>query len=79
MAGCVTSNITTSSWSATRCWSVRCCGQSRRTSSARCASSAWRAGRRPWLLRLGLFLYDHIGGRNCSATRTLDLSKDETA
>ena len=38
------------------------------------------AGLRPaWLLRLGLFLYDHIGGRKLlPATRTLDLSKDET-
>ena len=33
------------------------------------------AGLRPaWLLRLGLFLYDHIGGRKLlPATRTLDL------
>jgi glycerol-3-phosphate dehydrogenase len=36
------------------------------------------AGLRPaWLLRLGLFLYDHIGGRKrLPATRTLDLSRD---
>ncbi|MGE0845565.1 MAG: glycerol-3-phosphate dehydrogenase [Flavobacteriaceae bacterium] len=36
-------------------------------------------GLRPaWLLRLGLFLYDHIGGRRRLApTRTLDLSRDE--
>jgi glycerol-3-phosphate dehydrogenase len=35
-------------------------------------------GLRPaWLLRLGLFLYDHIGGRRkLPATRTLDLSRD---
>jgi glycerol-3-phosphate dehydrogenase len=35
-------------------------------------------GLRPaWLLRLGLFLYDHIGGRKLlSATRTLNLSQD---
>ena len=35
-------------------------------------------GRRPaWLIRLGLFLYDHLGGRDLlPATRTLDLSKD---
>jgi glycerol-3-phosphate dehydrogenase len=34
-----------------------------------------RAGLRPaWMLRLGLFLYDHIGGRKqLRATRTLDL------
>lgn len=37
------------------------------------------AGLRPaWLLRLGLFLYDHIGGRNLlPPTRSLDLTKDE--
>ena len=37
------------------------------------------AGLRPaWLLRLGLFLYDHIGGRKLlPATRTLDLTRDE--
>jgi glycerol-3-phosphate dehydrogenase len=36
-------------------------------------------GLRPaWLLRLGLFLYDHIGGRKLlPPTRTLDLSADE--
>jgi glycerol-3-phosphate dehydrogenase len=35
-------------------------------------------GLRPaWLLRLGLFLYDHIGGRKkLPATRTLDLATD---
>lgn len=35
-------------------------------------------GPRPaWLVRLGLFLYDHIGGRKLlPATRTLDLRKD---
>jgi len=37
------------------------------------------SGLRPaWLLRLGLFLYDHIGGRrNLPATRTIDLSNDQ--
>ena len=36
-------------------------------------------GLRPaWLLRLGLFLYDHIGGRNLlPPTRSVDLSHDE--
>jgi glycerol-3-phosphate dehydrogenase len=36
------------------------------------------AGLRPaWLLRLGLFLYDHIGGRNLvPATRSVDLTHD---
>lgn len=35
-------------------------------------------GQRPaWLLRLGLFLYDHIGGRKLlPPTRTLDMRKD---
>ncbi len=35
----------------------------------------WMKGRRPaWLLRLGLFLYDHLGGRrNLPGTRTRDL------
>ena len=37
------------------------------------------AGLRPaWLLRLGLFLYDHIGGRNLlPPTRSVDLAHDE--
>ncbi|MEM6550103.1 MAG: glycerol-3-phosphate dehydrogenase [Pseudomonadota bacterium] len=37
-------------------------------------------GLRPsWLLRLGLFIYDHLGGRKIlPATRTLDLRKHET-
>jgi len=41
----------------------------------------WMKGRRPaWLIRLGLFLYDHLGGRKIlPATSTVDLSKDETA
>ncbi len=31
-----------------------------------------------WLIRLGLFIYDHLGGRKIlPATATLDLSKDE--
>jgi glycerol-3-phosphate dehydrogenase len=36
------------------------------------------AGLRPaWLLRLGLFLYDHLGGRKrLPPTRTIDLAKD---
>lgn len=36
-------------------------------------------GLRPaWLLRLGLFLYDHIGGRNLlPPTRSVDLTRDE--
>ena len=37
-------------------------------------------GLRPWpVLRLGLFLYDHLGGRKIlPATRTVDLTRDET-
>jgi glycerol-3-phosphate dehydrogenase len=36
----------------------------------------WMKGRRPaWLIRLGLFVYDHLGGRKIlPATSTLDLS-----
>jgi glycerol-3-phosphate dehydrogenase len=48
-------------------------------SSGRCASCCrFHKGLRPaWLLRLGLFLYDHIGGRKLlPATRTLDLARD---
>ncbi len=39
----------------------------------------WMRGRRPaWLIRLGLFLYDTLGGRKIlPATRSLDLTKDE--
>jgi glycerol-3-phosphate dehydrogenase len=39
----------------------------------------YQKGARPaWMLRAGLFLYDHIGGRKrLPATRTLDLTKDE--
>jgi len=38
----------------------------------------WARGRRPdWLIRLGLFLYDTMGGRKIlPATRTLDLTRD---
>ena len=38
----------------------------------------WLKGRRPaWLIRLGLFLYDHLGGRKIlPATATLDLNND---
>ncbi len=37
-----------------------------------------KGGVRPaWLIRLGLFLYDHIGGRKLlPATRTLDMTRD---
>lgn len=38
----------------------------------------WMKGRRPgWLIRLGLFLYDHLGGRQIlPGTRTLNLARD---
>ena len=38
------------------------------------------AGLRPrWLIRLGLFLYDHLGGRKIlPATRSVDFATDET-
>ena len=38
----------------------------------------WTRGRRPaWLIRLGLFMYDTLGGRKIlPATRTLDLAHD---
>jgi len=38
------------------------------------------SGLRPaWLLRLGLFLYDHLGGRKLlPGTKTLDLTSDDT-
>ncbi len=38
----------------------------------------WMKGRRPaWLIRLGLFLYDHLGGREIlPGTRSLDLAHD---
>ena len=38
----------------------------------------WMKGRRPaWLIRLGLFMYDHLGGRKIlPGTRTVDLKSD---
>ena len=38
----------------------------------------WMRGRRPgWMIRLGLFAYDHLGGREIlPGTRTLNLRKD---
>ena len=40
----------------------------------------WMRGRRPaWLIRLGLFLYDNLGGRKIlPATSTVDLTRDAT-
>lgn len=39
----------------------------------------WMKGRRPsWLIRMGLFMYDHLGGRKIlPGTRSVDLAKDE--
>ncbi|MCB1449117.1 MAG: glycerol-3-phosphate dehydrogenase [Nitratireductor sp.] len=39
----------------------------------------WLKGRRPeWMIRFGLFLYDHLGGRKIlPGTSTLDLTRDE--
>ena len=38
----------------------------------------WLKGRRPaWMIRLGLFLYDHLGGREVlPGTRRMDLTRD---
>jgi len=38
----------------------------------------WMKGRRPaWLIRLGLFMYDHLGGREIlPGAKTLDLTQD---
>lgn len=48
------------------------------TSRLLSAVMPWMKGRRPdWLIRLGLFLYDTIGGRKIlPATRRLDLRRD---
>ena len=50
------------------------------TSKLLAAVMPWTKGRRPaWLIRLGLFLYDHLGGRKLlPGTTTLDLTKDPT-
>jgi glycerol-3-phosphate dehydrogenase len=43
----------------------------------RFALPAEPAMRPPWMLRLGLFLYDHLGGRKIlPPTRTIDLARD---
>ena len=59
---------------------MRCFGGSPPTSSGRSASCfRFHKGLRPaWILRLGLFLYDNLGGRErLPPTRTLDLTRDE--
>ena len=42
------------------------------------AMMPWLKGRRPaWLIRLGLFLYDHLGERDIlPSTKSLDLHRD---
>ncbi len=65
-AACATSSIMSSA-SCARLWpSVKCSGASHPTSCARSASCCRciRACAQPWLLRAGLFLYDHLGGRS---------------
>ncbi|MBV6633058.1 MAG: glycerol-3-phosphate dehydrogenase [Alphaproteobacteria bacterium] len=49
------------------------------TSKLLSALMPWMKGRRPaWLIRLGLFLYDNLGGRQIlPATRTVNLATDE--
>ncbi|MAW87046.1 MAG: glycerol-3-phosphate dehydrogenase [Phyllobacteriaceae bacterium] len=49
------------------------------TSRLLTALMPWMKGRRPaWLIRLGLFLYDHLGGRKIlPGTRRVDLRSDE--
>lgn len=51
------------------------------TSASRLISTfmPWLEGRRPaWMIRFGLFLYDHLGGRKIlPPTRTIDLHTDE--
>ena len=66
MAACAISSITSSAWCARRCVEREVLlERRRRTSSGRCASSCriTAACGPAWLLRLGLFLYDHLGGR----------------
>ena len=48
------------------------------TSRLLCWVMPWARGRRPdWLIRLGLYMYDTMGGRKIlPATRTLDLIRD---
>ncbi len=48
------------------------------TSRLLCWVMPWARGRRPdWLIRLGLYMYDTMGGRKIlPATRTLDLTRD---
>ncbi|MCA8878515.1 MAG: glycerol-3-phosphate dehydrogenase [Rhodobacteraceae bacterium] len=48
------------------------------TSKLMCTFMPWMRGRRPsWLIRLGLFLYDNLGGRKIlPGTATLDLRTD---
>ncbi len=79
MAGCDTWKTMNFVWCARRYWSVKSCGVSHRTSSGRCVLSCRITSVcvPSWLLRLGLFIYDHLGGRNrLPPTRTLNLRND---
>ena len=69
MAACAISSTARSGWCARRCTSARCCCAWRRTSSGRCASCCRRrrACARALLLRLGLFIYDWLGGAQAAA------------
>ncbi|MEL7013217.1 MAG: FAD-dependent oxidoreductase, partial [Pseudomonadota bacterium] len=48
------------------------------TSKLLAAFMPWMKGRRPaWLIRLGLFIYDHLGGRKVlPKTSVIDLTRD---
>jgi glycerol-3-phosphate dehydrogenase len=56
--------------------SARCCTP-RRTSFGRCDRAAASPGPARLVLRIGLLMYDTLGGRKLLPATTLDLSKDE--
>ena len=77
MAACGILSTSSSRWSARPSGNARSCGRWHRTSSGRCGLCCRiiRACAPAWLLRLGLFLYDHIGGRKLlPATSSVDLA-----
>ena len=58
--------------------SARSCCASRRISSSRCVRPAARAALRPaWMIRSGLFLYDHLGGRRRCRSRAASISRKQ--
>lgn len=78
MAACVTSNIMNFAW-CKRLWpNAKCCGRQRHIIWPLRLVLPYHKGLRPaWLLRLGLFIYDHLGGRKLlPATKTLDMRSD---